>query len=162
MNPVSSRLTRLLSFPARARPQAERGAEPGDASFLFRLIAGATSAAAPPEVWGHRDRWRRDRSAWGNGRVTCWMRVSSRARGRRLGLFGASRSKLLAEGCVNRALSPHARARRRRFQRAVTPTDLHRPAGRRCGCWPTSTFLFSVVVHRFGGGRWSSSDRRRC
>ena len=43
-----------------------------------------------------------------------------------------------------------ARARRRRFQRALTPTDLHRPAGRRCGWWPTSTVLFSgIVVGRF-------------
>jgi hypothetical protein len=28
------------------------------------------------------------------------------------------------------------------FQQALTPTDLHRPAGRCCGCWPTSTFSF--------------------
>ena len=46
-------------------------------------------------------------------------------------------------GSVNHAGCGHARARRRQFQRAVTPTDLHRPARRRCGCWPTSTFLFS-------------------
>ena len=50
------------------------------------------------------------------------------------------------------SLPPRARARRRQFQRALTQTDLHRPAGRRCGCWPTSTFLFSgIVVRRFGG-----------
>ena len=61
------------------------------------------------------------------------------------------------------ALPSCARARRRRFQRALTPTDLHRPAGRRCGCWPTSTFLFrGIVAGSFGGGRWSSGDRRRC
>ncbi len=56
-------------------------------------------------------------------------------------------------GRVDHAGCPHARARgRRRFQRALTPTDLHRPAGRRCGCWPTSTFLFSgIVVGRFRG-----------
>ena len=36
-------------------------------------------------------------------------------------------------------------------------TDLHWPAGRRCGCWPTSTFLFrGIGVGSFGGGRWSS------
>jgi hypothetical protein len=48
---------------------------------------------------------------------------------------------------------PHARARgARRLQRALTPTDLHRPAARRCGCWPTSTFLFcEIVVRRFSG-----------
>ena len=43
-------------------------------------------------------------------------------------------------------LPSRARARRRRFQRALTPTDLHRPAGRRCGCWPTSTVLVSGLV----------------
>ena len=59
-------------------------------------------------------------------------------------------------GSVNQVRCPHARARGgRRFQRALRQTDLHRPAGRRCGCWPTSTFLFSgIVVRRFGGGRW--------
>ena len=29
----------------------------------------------------------------------------------------------------------------RRFQRALMQADLYRPARRRCGCWPTSTFL---------------------
>ena len=49
--------------------------------------------------------------------------------------------------------APSARARRRRFQRALTPTDLHGPAGRRCGCWPTSPVLFSgIVVGRFRFG----------
>ena len=57
------------------------------------------------------------------------------------------------------SLPSRARAKGRRFQRALTPTDLHRPAGRRCGCWPTSTVLFSgIVVGRFGGGRWSSGS----
>ena len=66
-------------------------------------------------------------------------------------------------GSVNAVRCPHARARRRQFQRALTPTDLHRPAGRRCGCWPTSPFLFrGIVVGKFGGGRWRSGDRRRC
>ena len=52
---------------------------------------------------------------------------------------------------------------RRRFQRARRQTDLHRPAGRRCGCWPTSTFLFrGIGVGSFGGGRWRPGDRRRC
>ena len=56
-------------------------------------------------------------------------------------------------GSVDHIRCPHARARgARRFQRAPTQTDLHRPAGRRCGCWPTSPFLFSgIVVRRFGG-----------
>ena len=48
----------------------------------------------------------------------------------------------------NLRVPSRARARRRQFQRALTPTDLHRPAGRRCGCWPTSTFLFSGIVVR--------------
>ena len=40
---------------------------------------------------------------------------------------------------------------------------LHRPASRRCGCWPTSTVLFrGIVVGSFGAGRWRSGDRRRC
>jgi hypothetical protein len=40
----------------------------------------------------------------------------------------------------------------RRFQRALRQTDLHRPAGWRCRCWPTSTFHFcGIVVRRFGG-----------
>ena len=52
------------------------------------------------------------------------------------------------------SLPSRARARRRRFQRARTQTDLHRPARRRCGCWPTSTFLFSGLLFAdFGGGR---------
>ena len=35
--------------------------------------------------------------------------------------------------------------------------------GGAAGCWPTSTVLFSgIVVGSFGGGRWSSGDRRRC
>ena len=47
---------------------------------------------------------------------------------------------------VNHAGCGHARARGAgRFQRALTPTDRHRPAGRRCGCWPTSTVLFSGI-----------------
>ena len=80
-----------------------------------------------------------------------------------------SRSPLLTSGsdrsaefgCVDHAGCPHARARRRRFQRALTPTD--RPARRRCGCWPTSTVLFrGIGVGRFGAGRWRSGDRRRC
>jgi len=50
------------------------------------------------------------------------------------------------------SLPSRARARWRRFQEALTQTDLHRPAGWRCGCWPTSTFLFGgIVVRRFGG-----------
>ena len=51
------------------------------------------------------------------------------------------------------SLPPRARARRRRFQRALTPTDLLGPAGRRCGCWPRSPVLFSgIVVGRFRFG----------
>jgi hypothetical protein len=44
-----------------------------------------------------------------------------------------------------------ARARRPRFQRVLTQTDLLEPPGRRCGCWATSAFLFDgIVVRRFG------------
>jgi hypothetical protein len=71
-------------------------------------------------------------------------------------------SAALTGARINRFSCPHARARRRRFQQALTPTDLHRPTctGRRCGCWPMSTFLFGgIVVRRFWGGRWSSGDR---
>ena len=69
--------------------------------------------------------------------------------------------------CVNQACCGHARARGGADSSALgQPTDLLDllgPAGRRCGCRPTSTFLFSgIVVRRFGGGRWSSADRRRC
>jgi hypothetical protein len=31
----------------------------------------------------------------------------------------------------------------RRFQRALTQSDLLEPPGRRCGCWSTSPFRFS-------------------
>ena len=56
------------------------------------------------------------------------------------------------------ALPPRARARGRAdFQRALTQTDLHRPAGRRCGCWPTSTFLLQISEADAG-----ARDRRRC
>ena len=67
----------------------------------------------------------------------------SPALSQRRGRCGSERSAEF--GSVNRLSCPHARARRRRFQRALTPTDLHRPAGRRCGCWPTSTFLFRGI-----------------
>jgi hypothetical protein len=57
------------------------------------------------------------------------------------------------------SLPPRARARRRRFERALTPTgDLHRPARQRCGCWPTSTFLFSGLLFADSGaddGGWA-------
>jgi hypothetical protein len=40
---------------------------------------------------------------------------------------------------VNLDRCPHARARgARRFQRALTQSDLLEPPGRRCGCWSTS------------------------
>ena len=82
----------------------------------------------------------------------------SPALARRRGRCGSERSAEF--GSVYRFRCPHARARGgRRFQRALTQTDLHRPAGRRCGCWPTSTVLFSgIVVGRFGGGRWRSGS----
>jgi hypothetical protein len=49
--------------------------------------------------------------------------------------------------------SPHARARGGADSARPVPTDLHRPARRRCGCWPTSTFLFGeIVVRRFRFG----------
>jgi hypothetical protein len=39
-----------------------------------------------------------------------------------------------------------------RSQQRRRRADLLEPAGRRCGCWPTSTFHFSgIVVGRFGG-----------
>ena len=81
----------------------------------------------------------------------------SPALAQRCGRCGSERSAEF--GSVYRFTLPsRARAKGRRFQRALTPTDLHRPARRRCGCWPTSTVLFSgIVVGRFGGGRWSSA-----
>ena len=66
----------------------------------------------------------------------------SPALAQRRGRCGSERSAEF--GSVYRFSCPLARARRAgRFQRALTPTDLHRPARRRCGCWPTSTVLFS-------------------
>ena len=68
----------------------------------------------------------------------------SPALSQRCGRCGSERSAEF--GSVNRFRCPHARARGAgRFQRALTPTDLHRPVGRRCGCWPTSTVLFSGI-----------------
>jgi hypothetical protein len=49
---------------------------------------------------------------------------------------------------INHFRCPHARARRRRFRRALRQTDLHRPTARRCGGWPPATFLFSGIVGR--------------
>ena len=43
------------------------------------------------------------------------------------------------------SLPSRARARRRQFQQALRQTDLHRPAGRRCGRWPTSTLSVSGI-----------------
>jgi len=40
----------------------------------------------------------------------------------------------------------------RRFQRALTQSDLLEPPGRRCGCWSTSPFRFSGLVRRFWFG----------
>ena len=49
-------------------------------------------------------------------------------------------------GRFNHTLCPHARARGGAdSRRALRQTDLHRPAGRRCGCWPTSPLLFSGI-----------------
>ena len=61
---------------------------------------------------------------------------------------GAAASERSAEfGSVSHVRCGHARARSgAEFQRALRQTDLHRPAGRRCGCWPTSTVLFSGIV----------------
>ena len=57
-----------------------------------------------------------------------------------------SSSTFAGVASVYRFSCPHARARGAgRFQRALTPTDLHRLAGRRCGCWSTSTVLFSGI-----------------
>src|SRR5450759_2086341 len=47
---------------------------------------------------------------------------------------GTERSQEI--GRVNLTRWPHARARgARRFQRALTQSDLLEPPGRRCGCW---------------------------
>ena len=77
-----------------------------------------------------------------------WWRSPSLAQ--RRGRCGSKDQRNLSPLTLFAALS---RARGgRRFQRALTQTDLHRPAGRRCGCWPTSTFLFrGIVVGRFSG-----------
>jgi hypothetical protein len=40
----------------------------------------------------------------------------------------------------------------RRFQRALTQSDLLEPPGRRCGCWSASPFRFSGLVRRFWFG----------
>jgi hypothetical protein len=65
----------------------------------------------------------------------------------------------LARRCGGAALNDHqklaaltilavvTRARgARRFQRALTQTDLLEPPGRRCGCWSTSPFRFSGLL----------------
>ena len=82
----------------------------------------------------------------------------SPALAQRRGRCGSERSAEF--GSVYRFSCPLARARRAgRFQRALTPTDLHRPARRRCGWWPTSTVLFSgSCCWQIGGGRWSSGS----
>ena len=69
-------------------------------------------------------------------------------------------------GSVNQACCGHARARGGANSSALGQQtdllDLLGPAGRRCGCWPTSTVLFSgIVVGRFGGGRWIGADADR-
>src|ERR1035437_9232830 len=63
----------------------------------------------------------------------------------------ARRTSALGENWRERC--PHARARgARRFQRALTQSDLLEPPGRRCGCWSTSPFRFSGLVRRFWFG----------
>ena len=114
---------------------------------FFRF--SSADRAGDAEVGGAGRRWCRRRSS-----------IAAELRG---GCRRPPAPPLRRRGRVDHDGCGHARARRRRFQRALTPTDLHRPAQRRCGCWPPSTVLFSgIVVGRFGGGRWSSGDRRRC
>ena len=127
------------------------------APMLMAASPGRAAAMVPAPVERSQLPGHRQRSQILQHRQ--WWRATSLAQ--RCGRCGSERSAEF--GSVNHARCLHARARRRRFQRALTPTDLHRPAGRRCGCWPTSTFLFSgIVVGSFGGGRWRSGDRRRC
>ncbi len=86
-----------------------------------------------------------------------WGRSPSLAQ--RCGGCGTERSAEI--GRFNHTRCPHARARgARRFQASSeADRNLHRPAGRRCGCWSTSPLLFSgIVVRRFWGGRWSSGS----
>ena len=62
----------------------------------------------------------------------------------------ARRTSALGENWRERC--PHARARgARRFQRALTQSDLLEPPGRRCGCWSTSPFRFSGLLFADSG-----------
>jgi hypothetical protein len=48
---------------------------------------------------------------------------------------------------------PHTRARDEPIAVISEQADLHRPAGRRCGCRPTSTFLFFPELLVAGSGQ---------
>ena len=102
-------------------------------------------------AWSGR-RWCRRRSSAASYRV-----IANRSENLQHRQWGALPRSLSAAAAAARkdqrnlaaftALAALTRAREwpGRFQRALTPTDLHRPARRRCGWWPTSTVLFSGI-----------------
>ena len=158
--------------PIPARSDADRPAPAGSAAL--RLLADVDSSFSRNWCWQLR-RWtlalgrpapverselpgHRQRSQIPQHRQ--WWRSPSLAQ--RCGAAARKDQRNLAALIMLAALTRALFARRRRFQRALTPTDLHRPARRRCGCWPTSTVLFrGIGVGSFGAGRWRSGDRRR-
>ena len=130
------------------------------------LDAGARATGADADggfAGSGRRRWCRRRSELPGHRQRSqipqhrqWWRSPRSLSGR------SSGSERSAEfGSVDHA-SPSRAREAAPIQRALTPTDLHRPARRRCGCWPTSTVLFrGIGVGRFeldAGARATGAD----
>src|SRR5271156_3545482 len=114
--------------------------------MLMSASPGRAAALVPAPVEGRQLRGHRQRSPNSAAPTVGALSLARAAlRPLRLGKISGIWQRI---PCT---LPSRARARRRRFQRAPMPTDLHRPAGRRCSCWLTSTFLFGGIVgRRFG------------
>src|SRR5271156_2186484 len=122
------------------------------APMLMSASPGRAAALVPAPVEGRQLRGHRQRSPNSAAPTVGALSLARSAlRPLRLGKISGIWQRI---PCT---LPSRSRARRRRFQRAPMPTDLHRPAGRRCSCWPTSTFLFGGIV----GRRFGADDRAR-
>ena len=124
----------------------------GDADVASPVGGGGPAPVERSELRGHRQRSQ-------NSAALTVGRLLSLARRSGCGGAGAALNdhRNLAALTI---LAVVTRARgARRFQRALTQTDLLEPPGRRCGCWSTSPFLFSGLLLAGSGRRWSSGDR---
>ena len=116
------------------------------APMLTWASPGRAAVMVPAPVEGRELRGHRQRRQILQQRQ--WRR--SPALAHRCGDRGSERSAEF--GGVDHTVCTHARARgARRSSELRRQTDLHRPAGWRCGCWPTSPFRFSGLLFADSG-----------